>query len=209
MINYTNNLGAWTPSKFVVPQSPIRDRLGMGAWAPAGFAVPQNPIAGSLAGRGMGVGAYGSAMTIMGRNIYPPGFRITSSFAQPAKPKSGVGAWSPARYVVPQNPIRDRLTGKSAGCGCGGGCGHASAGLGDLSDYLPSMPDLGTTFGISNLYLYGGVAVLAYFLLARGGDYREERRAAKAAYSRRIGRARKTYVRGYRRAYDAYQDARG
>lgn len=196
---------------------------GFGMWMPAQFPVPQNPITGMG-----GLGSFQSVYDVSGYPILTPGDRLGAALARQAADREelleqefaganpgiagmGMGMWMPAQFPVPQNPV---TAGSSAGNyaamptrGVGSIRYGNAAGVGSLADYLPTLPDLGTTAGISNWVLLAGGAVLLYFLVARGGDYRDERRAAKDQYRRRISKARRTYKRGYARSIDAYREA--
>jgi len=193
----------------------------MGVWAPADFSVPSPTV--RPIGRGMG--AWASVYDTIGYPIETPGVRLGAAINRamnqaqvalaagtpgqtPIMPGDqpgfaglrGMGVWNRGSFSIP-SPVVKIGRGAGAGCGCGcNGAGACGGGMGSLAEYVP---DLGETYGINNWVLLAGGAVLAYTLLGRGSNYRQEVREAKDQYRRKVTKAKRTYRRGYRQIYDA------
>jgi hypothetical protein len=142
---------------------------------------------------------------------------IPGSFVVPQNPVTAgiqrvatIGEILPGFYPVPQNPLAGantknfgRMPG-DCGCGCAGaGTCRSSAGMGALSDYIPEIPE--SVAGIPVTYLLGG-ALLAYFILSRGSEYRDEHAELRAKYKYDAARLRRQSPRRYARVSQTLQE---
>ena len=131
--------------------------------------------------------------------------------------KLGLGIYQGAKFSVPENPITRAIsTGTAvvgAGCvglgcsSCGGKCGSAPKGMGDLNDITSNLTSLnlgavlsGNDF-VSWLPNWGVVlgGLFVFSLFSRSADYREEKRELRRKYPRGAVRA----LRAGRAAYKA------
>lgn len=169
-------VGDFVGARFPIPQNPIIGVNGLGEFVPAYFPIPQNPINAGM---------------------------------------RGMGDFAPACFPVPQNPIGlSGFAGLLGDCGCGcngaGTCKTGMEGLGvildDVQTSITSAYDSAKASvdealgGNGSTYLMvGGAIVVGYFLLARGGGYREASKSLRSDYAKKQAKLRAEYGRGYQR----------
>lgn len=126
--------------------------------------------------------------------------RLVQSWAQGGRVPH-MGELIAARFVVPQNPVRDYMMKGmgGCGCGCGGGCGGGMgaipgfsancdptsfSGSGCLSDITSGGAGIGTYVvlaGLAFLLFAGGSATKGKYRAARAGSLERKSKRASAA----------------------------